>query len=232
MRRISVLACLLLGLNFVVHAAGGSDLAQVCPGAATWRAEHPEQLAVDLERRDEGAAFAEPALRLELQRRVDADQEARKAMLASPRDAARIGRVSTLDSDNLQWLRAHVVGQGLPTAQQVGFSGVHWAWLLAQHADSDPRFQGTLQLAFEKRFAAGELPAEDLARLTDRVLFKLGRSQQHGTPFDWYAGQFKLPSGDTLSKVEANRTRLALMPLSDHACIMTLHSRRLQAPRV
>jgi hypothetical protein len=138
--------------------------------------------------------------------------------------------VAAVDSDNLRWLRALISRQGLPTAQQVGFSGVQWVWVLVQHADTDPRFQGTLLLAFEKRFAAGELPPEDLARLTDRVLIQLGRPQEYGTQFDWYAAEFKLPSGDALTKIEANRTRLGLMPLSDYACMMTLRSRRLQTP--
>lgn len=65
-RRVSALACLLLGLNVVGHAEGADDLAQFCPGAAEWRTEHPEQLAMDLVRRDEGASFTDPALRLEL----------------------------------------------------------------------------------------------------------------------------------------------------------------------
>lgn len=229
--RASALACLIFGFNVVGHAEEATELSQVCPGAAKWRAEHPEQLAADLERRDEGATFTDLPLRQELRRRVDADQEARKAMLADPHDASRVGKVSALDSDNLQWLRALIVRQDLPTAQQVGFSGVHWAWILAQHTDSDPRFQGALLLAFEKRFASGELPAADLARLTDRVLLKQGKSQQYGTQFDWNAAAFKLPSGDALTTTEANRNRLALMPLSDYACMMTLRSRRLQAPR-
>jgi hypothetical protein len=227
---VSALAWLFLGLDVICHAEGTNDLAQICPGAAKWRAEHPEQLAVDLERRDRGATFTDLALRQELQRRVDADQEARKALLAAPQDAARVAKVSALDNDNLQWLRALVVRQDLPTMQQVGFSGVHWAWLLAEHANSDPRFQGTLLLAFEKRFTAGELPADDLARLTDRVLLNQGRPQQYGTQFDWYTAEFKLPSGDPLSKIEVNRNRLGLMPLSDYACMMLLRSRRLQAP--
>ena len=209
---------------------GAAELAQMCPDAAKWRTEHPKQLLVELEHRDEAATLTDPALRRELHRRVDADQAARKVMLASVHDAARGSKVAALDSDNLRWLQTLIARQGLPTAHQVGISGMHWTWILAQHADLEPRFQRTLLLAFEKRFAAGELPAEDLARLTDRVLVNSGRPQQYGTQFDWYTKEFKLLSRDALIKIEANRTRLALMPLNDYVCMMTLRSRQLQAP--
>ena len=94
---------------------------------------------------------------------------------------------------------------GVPTVAQVGESGVHWAWLLVQHADDDPQFQLSLQPLFAERQRAGELPADDLARLTDRVLLATGRPQRFGTQFDWLSGRFKPKGVVDLAAIEANR---------------------------
>ena len=96
-----------------------------------------------------------------------------------------------MDSDNLLWLKKLAKDAGIPSVAQVGESGVHWTWLLVQHADDDPQFQQSMQPIFAQRHQVGELPAEDLAKLTDRVLLSAGKPQRFGTQFDWYSGQFK-----------------------------------------
>jgi hypothetical protein len=125
-----------------------------------------------------------------------------------------------MDADNLQWLKKLVSDSGIPTVAQVGESGVHWAWLLVQHATEEPSFQLSVQPIFAQRQAAGELPADDLARLTDRVLVKAGKPQRFGTQFDWYSGHFKPKGVLNMAEIEANRRQLGLMSLKDYACVM------------
>ena len=93
-------------------------------------------------------------------------------------------------------------------------------WLLVQHADEDPKFQLSVQPIFDQRRQAGELPADDLAKLTDRVLLAAGRPQRFGTQFDWYPGQFKPTGVGDTAEIEANRRTLGLMSLADYACFM------------
>jgi hypothetical protein len=80
------------------------------------------------------------------------------------------------------------------------------------------------QPIFAQRQEAAELPADDLARLTDRVLLAAGKPQRYGTQFDWYSGQFNPAGAATgaanIADIEANRQALGLMPLSDYACMM------------
>jgi hypothetical protein len=72
----------------------------------------------------------------------------------------------------------------------------------------------------ERRFSAGELPANDLARFTDRVLIAGSKPQRYGTQFDWFAGDFPLPEQRTLVEIDAARAKLGLMPLADYVCTL------------
>ena len=74
-----------------------------------------------------------PDLRAELLRRMERDQAARKA-----HDDAAAGRA---DADNLPWLKKVISEIGWPGRPVAGEDAANAAWLLAQHADSDPAFQ-------------------------------------------------------------------------------------------
>lgn len=176
--------------------------------------------------RDEVRTFASPELRSELQRRFEEDQRQRQRVLANLKDLNLADDVLRMDADNLQWLKKIVADSGIPTVAQVGESGLHWAWLLVQHADDDPAFQLSVQPVFAQRQAAGELPADDLARLTDRVLVAAGKPQRFGTQFDWYSGRFKPKGVVNMTEIEANRRQLGLMSLKDYACVMNRKLKR------
>ena len=77
--------------------------------------------------------FMNEELRAELLRRKEVDQEARHALDVEAMAAA--------DGENLPWLRQVITDVGWPGKSLVGEDGAHAAWLLAQHADSDPAFQ-------------------------------------------------------------------------------------------
>jgi hypothetical protein len=200
--------------------AGASGETSSCPGAAAWRESHRDQLPPAMAQRDEARTFGAPALRAELQRRFEEDQRERQRVLANLKDLNIADDVLRMDANNLVWLRKLVSDSGIPTVAQVGESGVHWAWLLVQHATEDPAFQLSVQPIFAQRQAAGELPADDLARLTDRVLVEAGKPQRFGTQFDWYSGRFKPKGVVDMAEIEANRRQLGLMSLKDYACVM------------
>jgi hypothetical protein len=190
-----------------------------CPGATSWSRSHPT--LAETTPRAEGAAesaIEDDDLFKELHARVDRDQALRRKWLAAPNDETLAQAVNEVDSANLTWMRKLISENGFPTAAQVGKEGVHLAWVLLQHADQDPQFQRELLPVLEQRYSAGELPANDLARFTDRVLLASGKPQRYGTQFDWFSGEFKLPEPGRLAEIDKERARLGLMPLSDYVC--------------
>ena len=105
--------------------------------------------------------FMNEELRAELLRRVAADQEARHALDAAAMAAA--------DGENLPWLRQVITDVGWPGKSLVGEDGAHAAWLLAQHADSDPAFQRRCLDLLTGAVERGEATIVQQAYLTDRV---------------------------------------------------------------
>lgn len=204
-----------------IAAAGSRAAPAPCPGAAAWREAHRDQLPAALAQRDQARTFNAPDLRAELERRFEEDQRERQKLVVNPQDRAVRNLVQHMDSENLLWLKKLLKDNGIPTVSQVGESGVHWTWVLVQHADEDPQLQARVQPIFAQRYEAGELPADDLARLTDRVLLAAGKPQRFGTQFDWYSGQFKPKGAANIADIEANRQALGLMPLADYACMMS-----------
>lgn len=187
--------------------------AEECPGASAWALEHPTAS-------DGRSAILEPALLEDLKLRVERDQAARKRWLVDQGNSELANAVDSIDTENVAWLRNLVATKGFPTAAQVGKQGVHLAWVLLQHADQDPKLQKDLLPTLERRFAAGELPANDLARITDRVLMAGSKPQKYGTQFDWFTGDFSLPEQRTLVEIDAARAELGLMPLADYVCTL------------
>lgn len=184
----------------------------------SWEREHPSGGKAAHAGGDRNPAIAEAALLEDLRLRVKKDQAARKRWLADQSSAALADAVESIDAENVAWLRKLILEQGFPTAAQVGKEGVHFAWVLLQHADQDPKLQSDLLPVLEQRFSARELPANDLARITDRVLMAGGKPQRYGTQFDWFAGDFALPERNKLVEIDAARARLGLMPLVDYVC--------------
>jgi hypothetical protein len=200
--------------------AAESPHAEDCPGASAWALEHPAASYSPPSQGDGRSAILEPALLEDLKLRVGRDQTARKRWLVDQGNSELASAVDSVDTENVAWLRNLISTKGFPTAAQVGKQGVHLAWLLLQHADQDPKLQNDLLPTLERRFAAGELPANDLARITDRVLMAGNKPQRYGTQFDWFAGDFSLPEQRTLVEIDAARAKLGLMPLADYVCTL------------
>jgi len=74
-----------------------------------------------------------------------------------------------------------VARYGWPTNALVGEDGARAAWLIAQHADEDPKFQRQCLTLMEKAARAGQADWTLVACLTDRVLVAHGQSQRYGT---------------------------------------------------
>jgi hypothetical protein len=224
MRRIVAALMLCASLSATAQGLEETGLPSMpCQGALAWIAAHPEATREAAARRDAARTLGDPALAAELKERAAKDQEARLAWTADLGNRQAQRAVLQIDQDNVKWLYKLVTTKGFPTAAQVGEIGLHHLWLLAQHADTQPRFQSQLLPSFEQRQAAGELSTSDLARLTDRVLKAQGKPQRYGTQFspeEWAAPHFGLPDDAAVQAVEAHRRALGAMPLADYVCMM------------
>lgn len=205
--------------------AGQSDdaLMKACPGVAAWAVDHPrhgEDSAPSSETRRQVEA---PKLRDELARRAASDQSARNAWIAaSTEHKLATGKLAAaVDSDNLSWLKAVVKRQGFPTAEQVGGSGVDDAWMLVQHADSDPIFQAQVLDMLKPRLASGGVRKKDFALLVDRVRRAQGKPQIYGSQFtpDKLGRLMPEPIED-MPHVDQRRAAMNLMPLAAYGCML------------
>lgn len=103
-----------------------------------------------------------------------------------------------IDDANLKQFKEIIAACAWPRTKQDS----HTAWLLAQHADSDPAFQRLAKALLETSVKAGIAAPRDLAYLADRIAAREGRPQEYGTQF-------------TVS----DRCHLALEPLDDRELV-------------
>lgn len=192
-----------------------------CPKAAQER----ERLHSGRSKPKDVAAVGRPALQRNLLLMQQQDQDARKHWMDSlesnnaDAEALRLYTAET-DKSNLRRLK-HIINQnGFPTIGMVGVEGVHAAFLLIQHADTDPSFQKKMLKVVTRRLHAGEISGNAYALLTDRVLRAEGKPQRYGTQFDEREGNLvPAPIADP-SHVDQRRRALGLISLANYACVI------------
>lgn len=108
------------------------------------------------------------ALRAELIKRNQTDQDARNYMTANPDSSGALERVLQIDSENTKYMRSVLAGCGWPKRSQVGEEAAKAAWRLTQHADMDPQYQVLASQQLKWAVLGGEAEPWDLAVLVDR----------------------------------------------------------------
>jgi hypothetical protein len=102
----------------------------------------------------------------------------------------------------------------------VGYNGVSSAWLLMQHADTDPAFQARWLPVIAKRARSGDLSMQQYAFLTDRVLWHQGKKQLFGTQITSDNGQFTPEPLADEAHLDQRRKSIGLMPIADYLCLI------------
>lgn len=101
------------------------------------------------------------------------------ALIAMAGEDQRVRRsLSEVDAANVARLRLIVAEIGWPTRSKVGETAEHSGWLLLQHADL--AFQEEC-LALMRAAPEGEVCAQHIAYLEDRIAIRTGRPQRYGT---------------------------------------------------
>lgn len=126
-----------------------------------------------------------------------------------------------MDSDNLRWLKAVVATQGFPIFADVGEEGFHDAWLLVQHADSDPAFQTAVLESLKPLLTSAGVARREFAMLTDRVLTAQGKPQRYGSQFvPTKDGSFVPKPTEDVAQLERRRAAMELMPMAAYTCML------------
>lgn len=131
--------------------------------------------------------------------------------------------MATADGENLPWLRQVIADVGWPGKSLVGEDGAQAAWLLAQHADSDPAFQRQCLDLLTAAAENGEATIVQQAYLTDRVLLKEGEPQEYGTQAIGRDGRFVARKLRDPDHVDERRASVGLPPLAGYLARMAEH---------
>lgn len=162
-------------------------------------------------------SVSEPALRERLLRLKAADQVARQAVIAGDfKDKEANRRLDETDARHLPLLRAIVDRHGWPTKSMVGADGAEAAWLLAQHADTDPSFQERCLGLIEPLVPRGEVQRSEYAYLVDRVRVNRGRPQVYGTQVREVPGGYEPEPVEDPAGLDARRAAAGLPPIQTY----------------
>ena len=168
-------------------------------------------------------AISHPDLRRELLAMKKKDQDARaEALHGGSRDLFRI------DQENLKRLKEIVAAVGWPTTSMVGSDGSEAAWLLVQHADSDPAFQLQVLATLEPLVRTGDISPKDYAYLYDRT----HDPQRYGTQGECDAGAVWHPRAiEPGADVDQRRAAIGLSPMREYNDLMNKVCAEFKASR-
>jgi len=173
-----------------------------------------------------------PALADELVRMMSEDQR----LLRQLWDAGELPidryhpRLKALHERHAARLKAVIREHGCPGCSLVGEEAAKAAWLIAQHAVSQPDFMAECARLLEAAVARGEAPGWQLAFLRDRLCVLSGKPQYYGTQFDVDENGWPVPFpiADSAT-VNERRARLGLNTLEERQQQMTEQERRRRA---
>lgn len=125
-------------------------------------------------------------------------------------------RMASVHRRNARRLRRIIESVGWPGSDLVGADGAEAAWLILQHAISEPDLLRRALPLLKTAALEGRADPVHAAMLEDRIRFFEGRPQRYGTQLDWDAGG-NLSPGEVEDPQELAERRLAvgLPPLEE-----------------
>ena len=114
---------------------------------------------------------------------------------------------------------------GYPTIDKVGKEANEAAWLIIQHAISQPRFMKKCAELLSDEVSHKNADPKQLAYLTDRIAVFEDKLQLFGTNFDWDEnGELNPNMYDDLIKVNQRRKSIGLNTLEEQTEIIRQHA--------
>jgi hypothetical protein len=195
-----------------------------CPGYKQW--DLARKAADNSKKSTSHIPITDPALRKQILTMAAKDQRLRSALMRllkhpeSKRLEEAGNKVDAVDARNLATLKPIIAKNGFPTAAMVGRDGVRAAWMLVQHADSDPAFQQTVLGLLPPLVKSGDVSAADDALLTDRVLLAQKLPQRYGSQFETRDGVSRPRVVEDPPRLDERRKSMHLSPIADYACAL------------
>lgn len=125
-------------------------------------------------------------------------------------------RMKDLHDRNAERLSAIIQQIGWPGKSKVGAEAAHAAWLILQHAISNPELQRRCFPLLVQQVDANEMEPVELAMLEDRIRCFEGKLQRFGTQFDWDENAHISPLPvDDAELVKERRKKIGLEPLEE-----------------
>lgn len=87
------------------------------------------------------------------------------------------------DIENTKKLKKIIYKYGWPDIDLVGKKASHGAWLIAQHADHNVRFQEKCLKLLKNKLKENKVSSQEIAYLTDRIRVNKNLPQIYGTQF-------------------------------------------------
>jgi len=130
-----------------------------------------------------------------------------------------LGKGYNTEMEQLHNRNAHLLDKiieeiGYPTAKKVGKEASEAAWLIIQHAISQPAFMKKCALLLKNEVDKGVGNPLNWAYLTDRIASFEGQLQRFGTQYDWDEnGQLNPLPMEQRIVVNKRRKALGLLPI-------------------
>jgi hypothetical protein len=125
-------------------------------------------------------------------------------------------RMAAVHQNNASRLQAIIVQIGWPTERLVGERAAKAAWLIAQHAISQPEFQRSCLKCLADAARGHTVPLWQPAMLEDRIRVFEGRPQRYGTQLKPDAhGNMQPHAIEDPESVDERRRAVGLEPLAE-----------------
>ena len=125
-------------------------------------------------------------------------------------------RMARVHQSNAQRLRRIIEAIGWPGSDLVGSDGAEAAWLILQHAISEPDLVRRALPLLVTAARGGKADPAHAAMLEDRIRFFEGRPQRYGTQLDWDAdGNLSPAEVEDPQRIAERRAAVGLPPLEE-----------------
>lgn len=146
--------------------------------------------------------------------RLDRAVRARLAASGTLFSAGYEPRMARVHQRNAQRLRRIIESVGWPGSDLVGADGAEAAWLILQHAISEPDLLRRTLPLLAAAAREGKADPAHAAMLEDRIRFFEGRPQRYGTQLDWDTdGRLSPGEVEDPHKLAERREAVGLPPL-------------------
>jgi hypothetical protein len=130
-------------------------------------------------------------------------------------------KMEALHLQNAEELSKIIDQIGYPTNDKVGKEASDAAWLVIQHAISNPEFMKSCLKLLKEEVTKENADPKQLAYLSDRILVLEGKPQLYGTQFDWDDnGELSPNVYDDRIKVNNRRKEIGLNALEEQTTLI------------